>query len=268
MEQYRNETLFFGHNTTIPDLTAPFAIHSHAMYELYYFMSGNCDYTVEGVSNHLEAGTLLAIRAGEAHCPALRDTSPYERITIHFLPSALDVFDPAHRLLTPFDDHPLGRNNLYPPIITRESGIAECFDILQQAHGDKYDLDIRMQTMFFRILCILSDLHKEKSATSAVADPLVMAIIDYIDLHLTTPLSLDILCRHFFISKSHLQRLFHHSTGMTLWNYITLKRLTFAQKKIRDGISATQAAADSGFPDYSTFFRAYKNRFGRSPTEK
>ena len=189
-----------------------------------------------------------------------------QNLSSNFLPKALDVFDPSHRLLTPFDSHTLGRNNLYPPVITHESGIAECFSVIRQAQGDDYDLHIRIQTMFFRILCILSDLHKEKSATSASADTLVMAIIDHINMHLTAPLSLEILCRNFFISKSHLQRLFHRSTGMTLWNYITLKRLTFAQKQIRDGISATQAAANSGFPDYSTFFRAYKNRFGRSPT--
>ena len=253
MKEHKTESLSFGHTTTIPDLSTEIPMHSHAAYELYYFLSGNCDYTVEGVSNHLESGTLLAIRAGETHRPVLRDTSPYERITIHFLPEALDSLDPSHRLLTPFDDHPLGRNNLYSPVITRESGIADCFSSIQQTKGDAYDLHIRVQTMFFRILCILSDLHKEQSATSALADPLVMAIIDYINLHLTAPLSLETICREFFISKSHLQRLFRHSTGTTLWNYITLKRLTFAQKQIRDGISAAQAAADSGFPDYSTF---------------
>jgi AraC-like DNA-binding protein len=209
----------------------------------------------------------LTIRANEAHRPILHDSSLYERVCIHFRPEAVDTFDPERRLLIPFDERPLGQNNLYAPHVTRESGLTDCFDTLAKSDEDKYDNGIRVHTQFCRILCILSDLYKEKTATSADVNPLVMAIVDYINRNLVQSLSLERLCNEFYLSKSHLQRLFRDATGSTVWDYILLKRLTLAQKLLRSGCSAVAASMQSGFSEYSTFFRAYKKRFGYPPSE-
>ena len=45
------------------------------------------------------------------------------------------------------------------------------------------------------------------------------------------------------------------------------KRLALARVKISQGMSATQAGATSGFSDYSSFFRAFKNEYGVNPRE-
>ena len=41
-----------------------------------------------------------------------------------------------------------------------------------------------------------------------------------------------------------------------------------AQKLIRHGKKATEAAVEVGYEDYATFFRNYKKQFGFSPSEQ
>ena len=77
---------------------------------------------------------------------------------------------------------------------------------------------------------------------------------------------MDRLARQFYISKFYLMRRFKEETGYTIHGYVTEKRLILAREKIASGLSLSQVAEDCGFGDYSSFSRAYKKRFGVSPT--
>ncbi len=45
------------------------------------------------------------------------------------------------------------------------------------------------------------------------------------------------------------------------------KRLILANKKIRQSVNPTVAASESGYADYSGFYRQYKKMFGVSPAK-
>ena len=81
------------------------------------------------------------------------------------------------------------------------------------------------------------------------------------------PLSLDHLSERFFISKSHLNRMFKKATGTTAWDYIVVKRLLMARSLLSEGMVPTDVYLKCGFRDYTTFFRAYKKHFGSTPKE-
>ena len=56
-----------------------------------------------------------------------------------------------------------------------------------------------------------------------------------------------------------MMRKFKNETGYTIHNYITSKRLLMARSLISQGMPVMKAAQASGFHDYTTFVRAYKN---------
>ena len=64
------------------------------------------------------------------------------------------------------------------------------------------------------------------------------------------------------------KRELREETGYTIHSYISEKRLLLAQQLLQRGYSLANAAEECGYQDYSTFSRAYKKRFGRSPSEK
>ena len=58
-------------------------------------------------------------------------------------------------------------------------------------------------------------------AASASCDEKIVAILKYLNLHLTEPQSVDRLSRQFYISKYHMMRRFKAETGYTIHGYLT-----------------------------------------------
>ena len=63
----------------------------------------------------------------------------------------------------------------------------------------------------------------------------------------------------------YFMRLFRAQTGYSVYGYILQNRLIRAAKNIRGGMPVGEAALDSGFSDYSAFYRAFRKQFGASP---
>ena len=96
----------------------------------------------------------------------------------------------------------------------------------------------------------------------------VVDIIQYINNHLTDEISIDSLSEKFYISKYHMMRQFKAETGYTVGSYMNQKRLLMARELLKQGEPVTKVYLDTGFNDYSTFIRAYKNLFGEIPSKR
>ena len=68
---------------SVPDSNGA-AFHIHDRCELFYFVSGNAQYLVEGSVYPLKRGSLLAMRPGEAHCIRFLSGERYERYAVNF----------------------------------------------------------------------------------------------------------------------------------------------------------------------------------------
>ena len=91
------------------------------------------------------------------------------------------------------------------------------------------------------------------------------ATLSYINENLSMELSVEALAERVYLSKYHFMRLFKAQTGSTVHAYVRQKRLLYAARLIRQGENANKAALSSGFADYSTFHRAFRECFGTSP---
>ena len=96
-------------------------------------------------------------------------------------------------------------------------------------------------------------------------DPKMEEVLRYIAAHLEEPLSVDLLAREFYLSRYYLMHRFKAVTGYTVHQYISQKRLLRAGELIREGVPVMKAAEQAGFPEYSTFLRAFQNTFHTSP---
>ena len=95
----------------------------------------------------------------------------------------------------------------------------------------------------------------------------ILAVLDYINGHLTEELTVDGIAEKFFLSRYYLMHTFKEETGYTLGGYLSTKRLKLARELIRNGTPITEACYACGFKNYSTFSRAYKKSFGSAPRD-
>ena len=238
-------------------------MHSHDTYEIFCLLAGDADYCVEGRRYPLQSGDIMLMRKGEVHIFQLRSAAPYERIFINFdIPDVLEFMD-AEELLSVFNDRPLGKFNHYPASLFPNNHWQEYMEAICR------ETDPRKQLCY--LLPLLRDLADRmdaaKTAPALSEKNRAASVIKYINDHLTNELSLEMLSQRFYISKTHLLRIFKQATGTTVWEYITIKRLFLAKERIAAGMQPTQVYPQCGFKDYTTFFRAYKKHFDTSPKD-
>ena len=257
--EYKDADLFCHHSLDQRPSPADFYMHAHERMEILYFLSGDAEYLVEGSVYPLHPGELLVMNRAEAHKLQLCSDQPYERIVLHFSPSVLRGIDPDGLLLRIFAEKPLGKQNHY--VSDRFRVLFSDFD----AAGSDAQLRLHMLLILANVLDELSNLTGSVSSADE-PESSSQQILQYVNLHLFEDISLSSVSRAFFLSPSQLSRVFRRATGSSVGEYIRIKRLLAARERIINGSAPADACTACGFQDYSTFFRAYKAKFGHSPS--
>lgn len=247
-----------------------FSFHYHDFYKILLFISGDVTYCIEGKSYALAPYDMVLINAGEVHRPIVHSDKTYERIILYvsseFLDSyrsqtyALDLcFSRAREKKSGVLRMPSFKNSrLYQALLALEESTSE----------EDYASDLYRDVLFLEFMIHLNRAAVHDSLhfmETGEANEKILTILAYVNEHLTEELSIDALAEKFFTSKYYLMHSFKKETGYTIGNYLAIKRLRFARDLISKGMPATRACFESGFQNYSTFFRAYKKHFGVSP---
>lgn len=92
--------------------------------------------------------------------------------------------------------------------------------------------------------------------------------VNYIDQHLEDDLDLGAISAVAAFSKFHFHRQFTATFGLSVHRYIQLSRMKRASYRLayRDAQSVTEIAMDAGYDAPDAFARAFRQRFGQSPS--
>jgi AraC family transcriptional regulator len=93
-------------------------------------------------------------------------------------------------------------------------------------------------------------------------------VLDYVDQHLDEDLDLETVSRIAAFSKFHFHRQFTATFGLSVHRYVQLARLKRASHRLaaKDAQSVTEIAMDAGYDAPDAFARAFRRRFGQSPS--
>lgn len=243
-----------------------FQMHTHENCELYYFESGKGTFKIEGAQYPLQHGDILIMSPAESHYIDIDPNYPYTRFSIHFDREIFSIFDKSGFLISPFTERASGCFNLYrAEDFGNDSYNIFIENLLRPAENRRIEIISNLMPLLNEIAIAFG-----KKSTESVNTSLDHRIIKYINNNISNNITLDGICREFYISKPQLCRIFKSATGCTVWEYITVKRLVYAKALIAQGIQPTAAYSKCGFNDYSVFYRAYRKRYGVSPakTEK
>ena len=93
-------------------------------------------------------------------------------------------------------------------------------------------------------------------------------VLDYVDQHLDGDLDLDTMSRVAAFSKFHFHRQFMATFGLSVHRYVQLARLKRASHRLasKGAQSVTEIAMEAGYDAPDAFARAFRQRFGQSPS--
>lgn len=249
------------------------AVHHHDFYEMYLFLGGNVDYSIEGRNYCLQSGDLLLISPMELHQLRVNpDKEPYERIVLWINKSFLSGLSTGATSLTRCFDMslPTHTNLLRLNRAQRASISAKLGELVRESDGNDYGRDLASTGILLQLLVEVNRLALEEQRHYEAEDraaPLMAQVLGYINEHYCEELSLDGLAGRFFISKYHLAHEFNRLVGTSVYRYIILKRLIIAKQMLSGGVPPTDVYQNCGFGDYANFYRAFKAEYGTSPKE-
>lgn len=266
---YLNQNFRFFH--PIDNGQREFSYHYHDFYKILIFLSGDVTYCIEGKSYELAPYDIVLVNAGEVHRPIIQSANTYDRIILYVSPEFLRSWQQEdENLELCFLRAKQEQSNVFRMPSMKGSRLYQSLEELEAALGDTdYAGALYQNVLFLEFMIHLNRaaLHNTPGFMSTKqANDKILAILSYINEHLTENLSIDFLSEKFFTSKYYLMHSFKKETGYTIGNYLTIKRLRYARELIHDGMPVTQACFECGFHNYTTFSRAYKKHFGEAPT--
>ena len=271
----RSATYSLAHN--ISHVTSDhYLIHSHPFYELYYFLSGDVHFTYAGTEYVMQPHTLVVVAPNVFHGIHVLTNKTYERFTFHFTEEIISM---NHRQLLmgslPTEETIRSGNSAIPYIISNADslGILPLMQDVERVIGMPEKVcDTMASVILEAILGLLmiheGDLRSTANIPSYFSDyQELKPVLSFIHQNLTERMTLDDLSTYAHISKSKLNQLFRTHLGATVMEYVTRRRLNYAQQLLINGVPAAQASSASGFGDYTNFYRAYVKQMGHSPID-
>jgi AraC-like DNA-binding protein len=266
LNEYNSGNLYIRHAIDESPRPTSFNMHIHERCEIYFFVSGSVEYLVEGSRYPLDENSLLIMRPAESHTARILDIRRYERYAVNFPVSYLSEFDIHNRLMKPFLDRPLGKDNLFtaPGLDTRL--VKNLFEQMTTPRED-YEKRISLGAQLPMLVYMIYRAYSERTSTLHKPTTLAERTIAYINNHLFEEICVSSIARHFNLSTSQFSRMFKQSIGSSPWEYILQKRLAAARELLLKGVSTQETCTASGFGDYSAFYRAYTKYLHESPRE-
>lgn len=252
--------------------------HYHEFDKIILFVQGRVKYNIEGRVYDLLPNDIVLVGRNNIHYPIVDATVPYERYILYIDRSFLhNESDDKAALYRCFECSK--QRGEY--VINMGAGkTLQFIHILKELNMslNNYEFGdaIYSKTLFLQFIIYLNRalmyMEKHNSCDESLLDRMevddnVLAAIRYINRNLSKELTIDIISAELFVSKHYLMRKFKEKTGYSIHKYILHKRLLQAKQLLATGKALLDICFITGFKDYTTFSRSFKNTFKLSPRE-
>lgn len=250
----------------LPEDEIPF--HYHNFMKIFVLLNGNIGYSVEGKEYELRPYDVLLVDAGEIHRPVIYGKEHYERMIFYISQEFFEEYK-EYELYECFrrsrrqNSHVIRCPQEEKTLLTEKmKGLTD------ESCGRIYAGKLLQRARLLEFLILLNHSVAEKK--SGFIEPvsrnqMVLDILGYINRNLSNQLNVDKIAEAVHLNRSYLMHRFKKETGYTVMEYVLEKRLFMANRYISDGIPMTEVCYKSGFQNYSSFYRAYVDRYGCSP---
>lgn len=230
----------------------------HSYHEILYYMDGGATFLSADFKEELCGGTLLIIPKEKYHNFRIKNQQSYTRFVINFpdvdiikniLPSAMSQI----RIIKNVN-------------VNIEHLLTRMCDVICDTQTE--NTQIFLYGAFLSLLSEIGfDITNAVIPNPRAGEQLITKCLRFIEKNYTGDISIEDIAKEMYVSPSSLFQCFKNEMGVSIYKYITEKRMIYARKLIYQGENPTKIYKECGFGDYSTFYKAYKKMFSVSPSE-
>lgn len=228
--------------------------HKHTDYELYYLSEGERYLFVKDRFYTAKAGDIFLIAPGTEHRTLDSSQKAYRRIACNIAPALIPQGSvPEQELYFVRPTAPVAQ------VLQKEAAVI---------YAEASPMEQFAATM--KMLSLLLAQPEFKQANTNISPTLekTAELLNYLETHYTSDITLTALSERFFISEFYLCRLFKEYTGRTILGFVTELRIQHARKLLLDTSMQIQTIAmESGFGSVSAFTSAFRRKLGCSPRD-
>lgn len=249
--------------------------HSHSRFEISVCQSGSGEYTVGKTLYDILPGDVFVFSSNEQHCITKAGENGLQIMNLHFDPRCLLSENPGgynDQLISFCFSHSPNFENRIPAekSVFIQNALSDIKDELLLGDANQY---IAILSHLNLILVDLLRNHKYHDGASPVAKEdysYLLSVYNYIDLHLDEELTLNAIAETAGYSPNYFSHIFKKINGISLWDYITAKRIEKASRMLLSNdskMTILNIASECGFNNTINFNKAFKRIKGVTPSE-
>ena len=255
--------------------TRPFSKHFHTQFEISMVESGEGFYHIGETIHPMCRGDIFVFSSNEPHYVTQVTMEPLNLLTIHFEPRYLfgSSFDSlSNNCINLCFAHSESFKNRIPAEQTQALQTI-LLQIREELLQQKPESSLIVKSLLNIFLVTLIREHNLVDYSRSFKRKNVHAIrnaLDYINQHLSDPITLSDVASAVHISPSYLSSLFKDFFGVSLWNHIVTKRIEKAITLLVDDsnqYTILEIALQCGFNNTTNFNRAFRKHTGLTPSE-
>lgn len=230
----------------------------HDYHEFVFFISGRSYIISKNIQQELLPGSIVIIPREQYHQFVVSEPDEYVRCILGFREDGElrgligEVMDTVKIIEKP-----------------EERVLIAFGELIEAVKGDMEQKEklLFLKATLVRILVYLRENTSSVISQSISLSPVVRQALGIIDKNYAEPISVENIAEQLYVCPSTLAHKFRNELNISVYQYITKKRLFEARYRIEKGEDASKAASACGFSDYSCFYRLYRKFYGKSPSE-
>lgn len=250
-------------------------MHRHTEFEISMVLKGKGEYTTEKAVYPMQEGDIFLFSTDEQHCITKTESEEMELLTLQFSPRF--IWATGNRMLDfKFLKIFFDRNENFSNRLLGDAPEVQALHPLLRTIEEEflnrkpeYELMVKA-TLLSLLVHLIRDFDYVKD--SEYASPRKQSIENmekvmvYIDSHITDVLTLDALSKIAMMSKTYFSTTFKHLNGISLWDYITVKRIELAVEYLKQtNKTMLEIATLCGYNNTANFNRAFRKVTGKTP---
>ena len=244
-------------------------LHHHDLFEILYIVSGKVSYSIDELHYELKDGDMVLISPTSLHRLDKVVSQKCDRIVLTFSRNFINYYSGLYSDLGKvFKDVKIKKNYLISfenqDKKTLENYLNNMYDL---QFAKQYGADVMFNIRFMQSMLLIN--HKSQNSQTEIvvnkSNKIISEVVDYIHSNLNKKILIKDIAEKMSLSESRLSHLFKEETGISILKFINKKRLMLSKELIRSGEHIGTIHTQCGFPDNTSFFRAFKKEYSITP---